>query len=239
MTDVPPAATHWVPLESNPDWSSKAGLVTSRFAYSDIYGLDEELLSLVPQPVKAVILLFPITEPIDRKMQEEVDHVRKHGQHWVDSNVIWIKQTIGNACGTMGLLHAIMNAGVPILPNSPIKKYIDACRELTPLERSGLLETTTIFSEIHAESASAGQTAPPEATARVDLHFTCFVSAPDPIDPNKKRLIELDGRRDSAFDRGECEDLLKDAARVIKECYVEAAASVQFSMLALAPPPEF
>lgn len=110
---------------------------------------------------------------------------------------------------------------------------------MSPLERSKLLETTTTFSEIHSESASEGQTAAPDAHERVDLHFTCFLSAPDPKDARKKRLIELDGRRDGPFDRGECEDLLKTAARVIKESYVDAASSVQFSMLALAPPPEF
>ena len=111
--------------------------------------------------------------------------------------------------------------------------------DLDPFERSKLLETTSIFSEIHAESASSGQTAAPTADTKVDLHFTCFVAAPDPQDPTKKRLIELDGRRLTPVDRGPCSDLLGSAARAIKECYVDTASSLQFSMLALAPPPQF
>ncbi|CAL1714816.1 unnamed protein product [Somion occarium] len=227
MSEPAPGATRWIPLESNPDvlnsWCSKAGLITSEFEYSDIYGLDEDLLALVPQPVKAVILLLPLTDAIERKTQEEIAKIRREGQHHVDSSIIWIKQT----------------TNVPVIPDSPIAKFIIECRTLTPEARSHLLETTTLFSEIHSEVASAGQTAAPDANAKVDLHFTCFVKAPDPANPSVRRLIELDGRRDGPLDRGLCTDLLKDVARVVKEHYVDTAASVQFSMLALAPPPEF
>lgn len=31
---------------------------------ADVFGLDDELLSLVPQPVLAVMLLFPVTEKV-------------------------------------------------------------------------------------------------------------------------------------------------------------------------------
>ncbi|CAL1714817.1 unnamed protein product [Somion occarium] len=188
MSEPAPGATRWIPLESNPDvlnsWCSKAGLITSEFEYSDIYGLDEDLLALVPQPVKAVILLLPLTDAIERKTQEEIAKIRREGQHHVDSSIIWIKQTIGNACGTMALLHAIINTNVPVIPDSPIAKFIIECRTLTPEARSHLLETTTLFSEIHSEVASAGQTAAPDANAKVDLHFTCFVKAPDPANPS-------------------------------------------------------
>ena len=116
--------------------------------------------------------------------------------------------------------------------------------EKTPQERAKLLETTPLFASIHAEAAAGGQTSAPAANAKVDLHFTCFVQAPSP--PSREegieapddafRLIELDGRRNGPVDRGECNDLLEDAAKFIKKYYVDSAQSVEFSMLALAPP---
>jgi len=49
----------------------------------------------------------------------------------------------------------------------------------------------------------------------VDLHFTCFVEAPDASvrtlasGPYSKRLIELDGSRDGPMDHGLVDDFLK------------------------------
>ena len=50
----------------------------------------------MPKPVKAVILLFPITQIIDKKTQEEVAYITVNGQHPIDPDIIWIKQTVGN-----------------------------------------------------------------------------------------------------------------------------------------------
>jgi hypothetical protein len=84
----------------------------------------------------------------------------------------------------------------------------------TPTERAKLLETTPLFANIHADAAAAGQTSVPE-NLDTDLHFTCFVQAPEagarPTETPKKtmRLIELDGRRAGPVDRGACTDLLR------------------------------
>ena len=79
----------------------------------------------------------------------------------------------------------------------------------TPLERAHLLETTPLFASIHAESATAGQSAIPP-NLDTNLHFICFVLAPDPSAETGPghRLIELDGERAGPLDRGPCEDLL-------------------------------
>jgi ubiquitin carboxyl-terminal hydrolase L3 len=88
------------------------------------------------------------------------------------------------------------------------------------------LETTELFANIHADVASTGQTSVP-TDLNTDLHFTCFVQAPDPAARAQElpahavvktspegtstgmRLIELDGRRSGPVDRGECPDFLK------------------------------
>ncbi|KAI0791638.1 hypothetical protein BC629DRAFT_1511155 [Irpex lacteus] len=241
-------ATRWVPLESNPEvlnsWSEKAGLVISQDEFTDVYGFDPELLQMVPQPVKAVVLLFPISEAYEKARKEEDAKIAKDGQHPIDPTILWIKQTIGNACGTMGLIHALANSNVTLAPESPLAKFIDQAAEKSPEERSKLLETTPLFADIHAQAAAAGQTAAPSANDRVDLHFTCFVQAPSPpsreegieVEEGQRRLIELDGRRGGPIDRGVCTNLLQDAANFIKETYVPLAQSLEFSMLALAPP---
>lgn len=234
------AGSRWVPLESNPEvlnkWSSQAGLVPSVAEFGDIYGLDDELLSLVPQPVKAVILLFPISAETEAKKKEEDEKVEKDGQHAIEPKVLWIKQTISNACGTIGLLHALANSNVPFIPDSPLAKFVDECRKITPDKRAKLLETTSLFADIHAEAATAGQTEVPR-DLDTDLHFTCFVESAH--DGTGSRVIELDGRRKGPVDRGQCTNLLSDVARIVKDVYLTEGAGVNFSMMYLGPPSEF
>jgi len=236
--------TRWIPLESNPDvlnaWAKKAGLVESQDEFVDIYGLDSELLAMVPQPVKAIILLFPVTDSIDAKAKEEDDRIKSKGQHPIDPTVLWIKQTINNACGTIGLLHALANSNVTIAPGSPLALFIEECRDKTPDERAKILETTPLFANIHSEVASSGQSAAPEAGAYTNLHFTCFVHAPNPprsdvVSTDPPRLLELDGRRSGPVDRGASTDLLQDVAKYVMEHYLSQTASMEFSMMALAP----
>ncbi|KAL1943164.1 hypothetical protein VTO73DRAFT_4835 [Trametes versicolor] len=238
----------WIPLESNPEvltkWAVKAGLIQSQAHFEDIYGLDAELLAMVSQPAKAVILLFPITEPYEQKRREEDNRIAEEGQHPVDPTLFWMKQTISNACGTMALLHSLVNSDVTFAPESPIEKFIDVCKDKTPEERAKILETTPLFANIHADAASGGQTAVP-ADLATDLHFTCFVRAPNPpsreegtpASPDGMRLIELDGRRVGPIDRGPCTDFLAYVAKLVRNLYVAHTASMHFSMIALCEGP--
>ncbi|TFK65943.1 peptidase C12, ubiquitin carboxyl-terminal hydrolase 1 [Pluteus cervinus] len=263
MTTEGKVDNRWIPLESNPEvfnkWSKQAGLNVSQERFGDIYGLDDDLLAMVPQPVIAVILLFPVSEPLAKARKEEDEQIAKDGQPKIDPTILWIKQTIGNACGTMGLIHTLANSGATLTPASPIAKFIAECQDKTPQERAKLLETTPLFASIHAETASGGQTAVP-TNLDTDLHFTCFVTAPEaefrerakkvtsgevvetpPVEGEAAqgtgmRLVELDGDRNGPIDRGEITDFLKDVAKVVKEKYLPHSSSMQFSMLALAPP---
>jgi len=237
----------WIPLECNPEvlnsWSKQVGVVTSQFQFTDVYGLDPELLALVPRPVLAVVLLFPLNGKIKEEREKENEKYGKEPQP-IDHTIFYIKQTIRNACGTMGLLHALTNSPITIAPESALEKYMHQCQDKTPDERAKTLEETSLFTEVHAEAAGSGQSTLREQDMDTDLHFTCFVQAPDPsardaeVETSHKRIIELDGGRVGPVDRGPVSsgDLLLDVAEFIKKNYMDQSSSMQFGMAALSPP---
>lgn len=97
----------------------------------DVLGLDEELLAMVPQPVLAVILLFPCSEKVSRlcfcqlskllkntflttsqyeshRLAED-EKIKENIPSFPD-DLFYLKQTIHNACGTCALIHAVSNS---------------------------------------------------------------------------------------------------------------------------------
>ena len=163
----------WVPLEANPElftaWCERLGLDTQRYAFHDVFGLDEELLAMVPQPVQAVLFLFPITPDVERRREVE-DAVTEAPPH---SELLWFKQTIGNACGTIGLLHAVANSAAAdaVRADMPLAHLLAQARTLSPEARTQLLADSEALRAAHAATAQEGQTAAPDADADVDLHF--------------------------------------------------------------------
>lgn len=94
---------------------------------------------------------------------------------------------------------------------------LNPIQELDPDERAKLLQTTDLFATAHAQAASGGQSSMPE-NLNTNEHFVAFVQAPNPLEPGKKRLVELDGRRPAPLDLGDSTDLLKvfDLSRIVQ-----------------------
>ncbi|KAJ8463542.1 hypothetical protein ONZ45_g17542 [Pleurotus djamor] len=174
----------WVPLECSPEvfnsWSKQAGLVLSQDCFHEVLGLDEELLGLIPRPVKAVILIFPNIGEVAAKHDQEDDLARKNGTLPIDPTVLWVKQTIGNACGTMAISHALANSNVTFAPHSALTKFTMECQGKSIKERSNLLENTPLFTDIHTNLASQGQSIVTEEVMDTPLHYSAFVAAPEP-----------------------------------------------------------
>jgi hypothetical protein len=61
---------------------------------------------------------FPVSEASEKHRAEEFEAITKSGQV-VDPSVWHTAQTVGNACGTVGLLHAVLN-------NAPFVSTTDA-----------------------------------------------------------------------------------------------------------------
>jgi len=233
----------WLPLESNPsvlnDFSYALGLSTS-YAWSDIFGFDDDLLAMVPPNCRAVVLLFPITDRSERYQKEEREAIESgKRKNEVSSNVYYMKQTVGNACGTIGVFHAIMNNREDVLTNQNeddeenknyFRRFFEKTKDMTPDERAKFVETDTYLESYHATAVNAGDTEVPSLDAKIDLHFIALVE-------RDGRLYELDGRKQSAIDHGEIEkgDLLKQSVeRVIKGFMERADGSIHFGACALA-----
>lgn len=104
---------HYIPLESNPmvftQLIHKLGVSTS-LAFHDVLSIDDpDLLAFIPRPALALVLVFPTSAAYEEyKAKEEIsrDDYVSSGD---DEHVIWYKQTINNACGLYGILHAVSN----------------------------------------------------------------------------------------------------------------------------------
>ena len=109
-------------------WSASLGLDTTAYSFQDCWGLDAEMLSYVRRPVKAVLMLFPITNAYEARRKEQDEEILRNGVEGVE-DVIYFKQTIANACGSYALLHSLANAGLPLADDSPLKALFERCQD--------------------------------------------------------------------------------------------------------------
>ncbi|XP_078402092.1 ubiquitin carboxyl-terminal hydrolase isozyme L3 isoform X1 [Cetorhinus maximus] len=207
------------------------GLLPS-WQFGDVFGMDPELLSLVPRPVCSILLLFPVTEKYEAFKQEEEAKIKADGQK-VDPQVYFMKQTISNACGTIGLIHALANNRdkLEFETNSVMKKFLDESTPLSPEEKAKYLEKDESIRVTHEFSAQEGQTEAPSLDEKVDLHFITFVN----IDGY---LYELDGRKPFPINHGSttADNFLEDAVEVCKKFMQRDPDELRFTVVALHKP---
>jgi len=222
----------WLPLEANPEvmnqFLGQLGLLPS-WQFGDVYGLDPDLLSMVPKPVSAVLLLFPVTEKYESFRLEEEAKIKAQGQE-VSPEVYFMKQTIGNACGTIGLIHAVANnrGRLEFEPDSPLKKFLEESSKMSPEEKAVFLEKDESIRVTHESSAQEGQSEAPSIDEKVDLHFIAFVNVGG-------HLYELDGRKPFPIVHGKTseEAFLEDATEVCKIFMARDPQELRFTVVAL------
>ncbi|TPX68740.1 hypothetical protein SpCBS45565_g02937 [Spizellomyces sp. 'palustris'] len=218
-------ATAWTPLESNPTVMNKYMERLVEIFTVDTFlpsGLDEELLQFIPRPAVAVYEQYRLSEE---------ERLRREGQV-VSPHIYFVRQTIPNACGTIGLLHALANnTDLLTLREGPLKRILDQTKDNTPEERARVLELSVDLASVHDESSQEGQTAAPPREQDIDTHFICFVQK----DGN---LYEMDGRKPFPINHGDCDDLLLDSVKVIKQFMERDPDNLNFTVIALAPSQE-
>jgi len=190
----------------------KLGLSQS-LQFHDVFSIDDpDLLAFVPRPAHALLLVFPVSATYEKFRHEEDAEKTDYEGSGEGEEVVWYKQTIGNACGLIGLLHGVSNgsARMQVRSGSTLDHFITNAVPLKPVERARLLEETEELELAHQEAAATGDSAAPSAEDSVDLHYVCFVRS-----EKNGHLYELDGRRKGPLDRGALgpdEDVLSPTA---------------------------
>ncbi|KAF4979427.1 hypothetical protein FZEAL_4370 [Fusarium zealandicum] len=202
-SDARPA---FIPLEANPQLMTtlihKLG-VSPALEMHDVYSLtDPDLLAFIPRPALALLLVFPVSAVYEsHRMAEDTLADDYHGKGDTEP-VVWWPQTIRNACGLMGLLHAVSNGNARdfIEEGSTLDTLIKKSIPLAPDGRARVLEQTPDLATAHKEAATQGDTPAPAAEDDVELHYVCFTKGTD------GGLWELDGRRKGPIRRGDIKD---------------------------------
>ncbi|KAI4849918.1 hypothetical protein E4T44_03051 [Aureobasidium sp. EXF-8845] len=225
----------FLPLESNPEiftyLAHNLGL-SSALKFVEVYDLD-----VTPEEeVLAYVLAFPTregyNEMIDKRDSGDFDG--KEVEKNEERKVLWLRQTIHNACGLYALLHAACNGAARnyIKPDSILETLVN----IPSSQQSSFLSSSTDLETLYSAAANAGDTATPEQDVEVDWHYTCFVP-----DPDMRALLELDGDRwgllEHAILESDERDFSEKAREVIKKEYFGKAEGGgregMFSVLAL------
>lgn len=97
--------------------------LSTKLAFQDVFSIDDpDLLAFVPRPAYALLLIFPVSETYETFRRQEDAKIKEYDGAGPDEPVVWYMQTIGNACGLIGLLHAVSNgyasSQIGMSPNS-------------------------------------------------------------------------------------------------------------------------
>ena len=98
----------FIPLESDPEIFTELMHdlgASSNLQFIDVWSLAEDDIGFIPRPVFALILILPPC-PI---YEEQRDTTRDVTTHDESGQLVWMKQTIDNACGLYGIMHSVCN----------------------------------------------------------------------------------------------------------------------------------
>ncbi|PGH14958.1 hypothetical protein AJ80_05721 [Polytolypa hystricis UAMH7299] len=214
---------HFIPLESDPKIFTKLMHdlgVSPSLSFIDVYSLEDEMLNFIPHPVLALILALPSCPAYEQRTIEVPITTNPN-----EKEVVWLKQTINNACGLYAILHAVCNMPSYIETGSPLHRLA----QLALSDCVEYLEESEEIDRAYARAAQKGASAAPCAEDEVDHHYICFVKHSD-------QLYELDGDFDGPINRGfltEDEDILTGSACNIIRQYTKSEPDRTFALLAL------
>jgi ubiquitin carboxyl-terminal hydrolase L3 len=210
-------AESWLPVESNPEafnaYAAKLGLDTTAVRFVDVMSTEAWALDMIPRPVLAVLMLFPVKAASEaHRAAEEAARVAPGAVAAPAS--FFVSQTIPQACGTIALVHAVATCSsqtggaLSLSPASWFHSFVQAQQAASPAERCAAMAADAQLEAAHGEAVHAGQSA---VVDEAHEHFACFVE-------RSGQLVELDGRKAAPIAHGPTSpaSLLEDVVRVVQ-----------------------
>jgi len=203
------------------------GLRPTIYTFNDVLSTEDWALDMVFPPVLALLFLFPVKPSVETFRREEDARIKEEGQV-VSAQLFFTKQTVGNACGTVGLLHALLNNKdkLDFAPGSFLETFEENTRGKTAEERAVMLEEDEGLDTAHESAAAEGQSN--QVPGGVNTHFITFVE-------KEGSLYELDGRKSFPIKHGPSspDTLLRDAAAVVRQVIARDPEELRFTVVVL------
>ena len=189
-------------------------------------------------------MLYPLTEVQEefrKKEAQDMTTMSTDSAVSTSTDVWFTKQRIGNACGTIGILHTLGNLSntmseMTIQPNSWLQEFYSTTANSSPVEKAEILESNDDIEKHHDESTSntaLNQTSRGNIQDKVLTHFISVMNVNNVI-------YELDGRKTGPIPHGSTteERFLFDGMKVVKKFMDRDPNEMRFTMLALVPTQE-
>lgn len=172
----------WLQLESSAQVLTEYGHelgMPQQWEFIEMPSLDlsvsQAVLERSFESTKAIIMIAPISV-LDRM-------IPVNQPAYPDKDLIFIKQTIDNACGAIALFHVLLN--------TDSTSIISGIAELDTAAARGLaVENNQQLLAIHQKYCNEGSTDVPDLDADTDLHFIVFIA-------KGCSIYCMDGRRDT------------------------------------------
>ncbi|KAM4706855.1 ubiquitin carboxyl-terminal hydrolase isozyme L1 [Discoglossus pictus] len=197
--------------------------VKDDWKFVDVLSFEEDSLGSVPTPVCAVLLLFPLTPQHETFRENQMAELKDKE----NKKIYFLKQTVSNSCGTIGLIHAVANNKdkLSFAEKSILKDFLEESANKSPEEKGKLLEKNEAIKSVHDAVAAEGQCRENE---NVNFHFILFTA----VDGH---LYELDGKIPVPVKHGDTSEdsLLKDATKICRQFTEREKGEVRFSAVAL------
>lgn len=222
----------WNTLESDPAVFLALLRAFAPLAELDIVELWDLDISSLPPEVHSFLFLFKWRKE-QTAPQQTTTTVGSTDPCTVEP--VFFRQTIGNACGTIALMHILAN--VPSIQLDPsVAALIDFVRPLDAQSRGDLLESSDLIRSTHNSFARPEPFAHEEDDEREEdpdvYHFVAYL-------PHMGKLYMLDGLRAGPVELGTIppsEDWRSQAVAHLQQRIASYAASeIRFNLLAVTP----